>query len=537
MNKYSISLLFTKWEQDTHMFTRLIVFPLFCTCLLLIFSNVTRAENSGSTSFISTFELQHLLKQADTHIQQAQYQQALELLTDAYQASGNLADIKIRNNVINAMANIYYNTGQLDQAYRYYNELLELDRANGDKTALSVTLFNLGHVNASRKQFSKAHHNFKASLKLSRELADDLGIASCLKALGVNAHAQAELSSAQQYLQESYRVFVALHDAVQAARVQRHLGDISHQQQHYSQAIEFYLSALSVLQKNTFSKALMRTHRGLSASYQKVGNVTQALEHHQRYTSLLKQLLEQQNKDVTQRLQVQFETQRFAAENEQLALLNQAQLQELEHRQTTLRMQYILILLALGIISLIIVLWTRTRRHAQTMQALAKKDDLTGLKNRRAIMEFAIKEWHRSSRFNRPYCCFVIDIDHFKNINDTWGHGTGDNVLKRVASAIESTLRVTDSVGRIGGEEFLLISVETTLQQSAALAERIRSQVEQLQHPHQPNSPVTVSIGVAQLENQISLDELISHADEALYQSKNNGRNQVTIYQQSLIKI
>jgi len=516
------------------MFTRLIVLPLFCSCLLLFFSNITRAEDQNFPIFHSTFELQDLIKQADTHIQQAQYQQALELLTKAYQASENLVDPTVRNNVINAMANVYYNTGQLEQAYRYYNELLALDKASGDKNALSVTLFNLGHVNASRKQFSKANQNFESSLKLSRELADDLGIASTLKALGVNAQAQSDLSTAQQYLRESLNVFVALHDPMQAARVQRHLGDIEHEQQHYQKAIEYYLAALSVLQKNPFSKALMRTHRGLSVSYEKQGNLEQALEHHQRYTGLLKQLLEQQNKDATQRLQVQFETQRFAAENEQLALLNHSQQLELEHRQTTLRMQYILILLALGIILLIIILWARSRKHARTMQALATKDDLTGLKNRRAIMDFAMKEWHRSIRFNRPYCCYVIDIDHFKNINDTWGHATGDIVLKCIAATIESTLRVTDSVGRIGGEEFLLVSVETTLEQSTALAERIRTNVEQLQHPHQTNGRITVSIGIAQLVNQISLDELISHADEALYQSKNNGRNQVTIYHQPL---
>jgi diguanylate cyclase (GGDEF)-like protein len=194
-------------------------------------------------------------------------------------------------------------------------------------------------------------------------------------------------------------------------------------------------------------------------------------------------------------------------------------------------MQYLLILLALGIIVLVVILWRRSKRHAHTMQLLATKDELTGLKNRRAIMELAMKEWHRSIRFDRDYCCFAIDIDHFKNINDTWGHGTGDAVLKLISSTLESTLRVTDNIGRIGGEEFLLISIETNIDKAAALAERIRSKVENLKHPHQTDAPVTISIGLAQLEHQTSLDELIAQADEALYQSKNNGRNRVTIYQ------
>ena len=92
-------------------------------------------------------------------------------------------------------------------------------------------------------------------------------------------------------------------------------------------------------------------------------------------------------------------------------------------------------------------------------------------------------------------------------------------------------MRVTDNIGRIGGEEFLLISIETNINQAAALTERIRCKIESLQHPHQADTPVTISIGLAQLEHQVSLDELIAQADEALYQSKNNGRNRVTIYQ------
>jgi diguanylate cyclase (GGDEF)-like protein len=515
------------------MFTRLVVLPLFCVVLLLTFSSTGNAKQATAINNTTNTVLQRLLGRAELHIEQAQYEQALELLSKAYENSDNPEDKAIRNALLNSMANIYYNTGQLEQAYRYYTELVNLDTANKDKKALSVSLFNLGHVNASRKQFSKADKNFRVSLKISRELADDVGIASTLKAIGVNAQAQLKLNKAEEYLRESLHIFVVIHDKVQAARVQRHLGDIAYEQQRYDPAIEHYLAALSVLQKQPFSKALMRTHRGLSATYEKTANLEQALEHHHRYASLQQQLLEQQNKEVTQRLQVQFETQRFAAENEQLALINQQQTRELEHRQTTLRHQYLLLALALAILALTVVFWARSKKHGNAMQLLATRDELTGIQNRRAIMKFASREWHRSIRFDRPYCCFAIDIDHFKGINDTWGHSTGDDVLKLIATSIQSSLRVTDSLGRIGGEEFLLISIETSMVQAEALAERIRTKVEKLQHPHQPGKPITISLGIAQLKKQISLDELISHADAALYESKSNGRNRVTIYHQT----
>jgi diguanylate cyclase (GGDEF)-like protein len=512
------------------MLTRLIVLPLFCVVMLLSFSTTSHAEEIVTANATESTVLQRLIKRADSHIQQTQYEQALELLNKAYENSDSIDDKSVRNDVLNSIANVYYNTGQLEQAYRYYTELVVLDKASKDKTALSISLFNLGHVNASRKQFSKADKNFKASLKISRTLADDVGIASSLKAIGVNAQAQSKLNTAKKYLRESLHLFVAIHDKTQAARVQRHLGDIAFEQHHYDQAIEHYLAALSVLQKQPFSKALMRTHRGLSATYESMANLEQALEHHHRYASLQQQLLEQQNKEVTQRLQVQFETQRFAAENEQLALINQQQEQELKHRQATLKLQYLLIALALVVIVLITALWSRSKKHANAMQLLATRDELTGIQNRRSIMQFAMKEWHRAIRFERPYCCIAIDIDNFKQINDNFGHATGDAVLKQIAESLKSGLRVTDSLGRVGGEEFLLISIESNLLQAHALAERLRSKIEMLQHPHQPNKSITISIGITELNNQVSLEELIAQADEALYQSKNKGRNCVSVY-------
>ena len=137
------------------------------------------------------------------------------------------------------------------------------------------------------------------------------------------------------------------------------------------------------------------------------------------------------------------------------------------------------------------------------MQLLATRDELTGIHNRRSIMLFAMKEWHSAIRFYRSFCSLAIDIDNFKQINDNFGHGTGDAVLKIIAESINSGLRVTDSLRRIGGEEFLLISTETNLLKAHALAERLRSKIEMLQHPYQLDKSVTISIGISVSLNSI----------------------------------
>jgi len=246
---------------------------------------------------------------------------------------------------------------------------------------------------------------------------------------------------------------------------------------------------------------------------------------------LLKQQLEQQNKESTQRLQVQFETQQFSEANKRLELENKGQQQELQHKQELLQMQYLIIGLAIGILILVAVLLWRSRIHARHMQMLATTDELTGLLNRRAILEYGNNEWQRAKRFNRPFCCLLFDIDHFKSVNDTLGHAAGDEVLKTISSTVKNSLRKTDAFGRFGGEEFLLIATETELQQAEVLAERIRQTIENTSYEGITDRHVTVSIGVAPMQNESSLEDLIAHADLALYQAKENGRNKAIIYQ------
>lgn len=497
----------------------------------LAFAEDLAIESSSPAVDPKIVEIDALIKLADDKVYQALYEQALESLTAAYDLSKTLNNEDLSNNVLNSIANVYFNTGQLEQAHRYYTELVAIDEASGNKQSLAVSLFNLGHVNATLKDYAAAEDNFQQSLALSRELSDDSGTAFTLKAMGVNAQAQSDFNLAQSYLEEALRLFATVHDELQIAAVHRHLGDIAQQDNKFELAVSHYETALPVLASDTFNIMLLRTYRGLSTAYEKLHNYEKAYLSQRTYTQLLQQQLEQRNKETTQRLQVQFETQQFSDENKRLELLSQNQQQELQHRQALLQMQYLIIGLAIGIILLVVILWWRSRIHAKHMQMLATIDSLTGLLNRRAIMEYGTHEWQRAKRFNRPLCCLLFDIDHFKNVNDTFGHASGDLVLRRISEEVLTSLRKTDAFGRFGGEEFLLITTETELQQAETLAQRIRHNIESIKFADLNNHSITVSIGIAKLDTQEALDELISHADEALYLAKNRGRNQVVTYQ------
>ena len=167
-------------------------------------------------------------------------------------------------------------------------------------------------------------------------------------------------------------------------------------------------------------------------------------------------------------------------------------------------------------------------------QHQARVDMTTGIFNRRGLSELGCREIDRSIRFERPLGVIFLDIDHFKVVNDTYGHPVGDLVLQELAERLKKNLRSIDILSRYGGEEFVILLPETNTEGALDVAERIRKTVEE--KPFSPNGLslwITVSQGVSILNQENgTLDELIRQADEATYQSKEAGRNLVTLYDQ-----
>ncbi len=164
----------------------------------------------------------------------------------------------------------------------------------------------------------------------------------------------------------------------------------------------------------------------------------------------------------------------------------------------------------------------------QTIRELAIRDELTGMFNRRHLMELLDYEKNRSSRSGSIFCLAMLDIDHFKNVNDIHGHLAGDAVLRAVATTIQTTMRNTDFCGRYGGEEFLLVYTQTNTTGAINSAERLRSRVESMQFPEiGTDFRITVSIGLAEYRPNEDPLKVIARADAALYRAKNSGRNRV----------
>ena len=171
------------------------------------------------------------------------------------------------------------------------------------------------------------------------------------------------------------------------------------------------------------------------------------------------------------------------------------------------------------------------RDNVQASIEMAVVDALTGLNNRRYLETHLPAMAAKSHSRGKPLSMMVLDIDHFKLVNDTYGHDAGDDVLKAFAQRVKRVIRQADLMCRLGGEEFIVAMPDTSLDVAGKIAERIRAAVQLDKFPIENGArsiPVTVSIGLSYTHGEASTDSLFKRADKALYRSKNEGRNRVT---------
>ena len=198
---------------------------------------------------------------------------------------------------------------------------------------------------------------------------------------------------------------------------------------------------------------------------------------------------------------------------------------EFSRKHETWELDEIVVALAVPMPLYISIFAIRRWREATHRLKLANTDSLTDLFNRRKGWRSLLMEVERAKRYNRPLSVIMFDLDHFKSVNDRFGHAGGDLILSEIAKLVQKGLRNTDILARWGGEEFIIISTETTLPNAAIAAERLRTTIEK--HTFSKSIKITASFGLADLEIEESADSLLLRADKMLYMAKTNGRNKV----------
>lgn len=296
-------------------------------------------------------------------------------------------------------------------------------------------------------------------------------------------------------------------------------------------AKHFALAAIDGSIKNEVIESQVTAYRLLYLIEQRQGDLALALGYHEKYMAADKGYL---NEISAKALAYQTVKQQLLAKKSQVDTLNKQnkilQLQQLLDRKASeaSRLYIILLLTVLAFIAF----WTyRIKRSQLRFMKLARRDGLTGIFNRQHFVSSAEQQLQYCRKSSREACLVLIDLDHFKLVNDTHGHAVGDRVLKRAVAACQQHLRSTDIFGRLGGEEFGIVLPECTLEQALSRAEQIRGAIATAASGDDViGGPVSASFGVATVQRSgYDLRKLLIDADDGLYRAKREGRNRVRV--------
>ena len=168
----------------------------------------------------------------------------------------------------------------------------------------------------------------------------------------------------------------------------------------------------------------------------------------------------------------------------------------------------------------------KLQKAKERIKKLSKTDELTGLPNRRHFINYLQKIFSQAQRYSQSLSLVMIDLDKFKNINDTYGHDAGDDVLSTLGNFLDNETRKEDLAARIGGEEFIIVLTQTGVNEAKHYAQRIRKKIAELNIESIPIN-ITASLGISTMKNDNNYEAILKRADEALYKAKNSGRNKV----------
>ena len=454
---------------------------------------------------------------------------ALANLQTSYRICAQLGDEKGRLDALADMANVYADShvAQYDRAIEYYRQLVGEYEKHGQPSDVADTTFNIGSTFESKGDFAAAELHYRRALATFQKLGKAKDVAFTKRALGSALMKQGRAAEALRLLDAAVAFYDGAQDEENAAMVRqfrgmayRRLGRLTEALRELDAARRFYERENNArfLEKNAEEEALV---------YAQLGDWRKAYDASSRHADLEQKLAATRRDEISSRLRVTFDTERKEQENRTLARENALRTTALREAQRSRKLQIaVSILTALLAVAMALLFW-RQVVNTRRMRAMAMTDELTRLPNRRHILVVAEIAFDKAKREGRPAAVIVLDIDHFKRINDTWGHAAGDAVLRNVARTCRTELRPGDQIGRIGGEEFLVVLDSATAQQAREIAERLRLAVERLDlSAIAPDLRVTISLGVW-AASEYDSTAAIATADSMLYRAKEGGRNRV----------
>ena len=395
-----------------------------------------------------------------------------------------------------------------------------------DWEGMATNLIQLGFLHGESGSPDKAQAAFRQAIEVAGKLqnryslnAARLGLAEVQIALGDPKAALASLELARAGFaaeqDHSSDDMLLLLTGQALARQGQHIG-----------AMERYRQALPLIERNGNERYLAMLYKAQAASEEALGWTAPALADYKRYNELQMKLQGKMRLEQGRLLEYEYEIRRREFENRQLRAQAEARQQQLAAGERVRQWQAAA--LALGALLVGILGWLawRQREKSRAMHTLAMQDPLTGAASRIGIEDEAARALAQARDDGKPLSLLMLDLDHFKSVNDRYGHAAGDTVLRAAVEAWEGQLRGRDPLGRVGGEEFVVVCPDTTEEQAGVVAGRLLEATRGLRFPKiDPELRVSVSIGIAQCRRDEGRDSLLDRADAALYRAKQRGRD------------
>jgi diguanylate cyclase (GGDEF)-like protein len=430
---------------------------------------------------------------------------------------------------INGIAILYNRMGDYEQARDIYGRALRSQRKAGMRREQGVTLHNLGRAHENLLEWDEAAAAFEESYAISRDLGYPRGEAYALRGIAAVANAKGDPHRALATLESAATFQRQTPDARLNAQIQLARGIALHQLERLPESVAALEEALAVFREADSLSELRETYAELAAVNVAMGNWKQGYTNLEGARKTAERLFRNQVDQRFATLKIEFDTVAKEKENALLLRENEANQKALEQERRARRLQTAVIALSAILLALLATLavfqWRTTRR----MHALAMTDELTGVPNRRAVLSRLAPLLEQP---NVPACAMlIIDIDHFKSINDQHGHPEGDEALKLVAAQLRTGVREPAFIGRLGGEEFVVVLPQADVDAAQQLAERFREEVSLLDTRRWlADRRITVSIGLTVSKpGGDTPSSMLQRADMALYEAKRAGRNCVRV--------
>jgi diguanylate cyclase (GGDEF)-like protein len=388
--------------------------------------------------------------------------------------------------------------GEYDRALEYYRQGLAADRAAGRTANVSTGLYNIGRTLESKGSLAAALPYYRQSLAMEQQRGDPAEAAYVQQSIGVVLSKMGRHAEALRWLDGALAFFVRTHDADREPRARLSRAVALRGLGRPAEALRELDSAAAYFQRTSNTRFMEKVRDERAQDLAATGDWAGAYRERVAQMALQQAMAEQSKQEQTSRLRVQFDSEKTEAENRALVRENALRGRALADAARIRRLQTAVLLLMLAVAGVLALLVARHVAAERRMRSLAMTDELTRLPNRRHLLSLAHDGLQEARRASQALSVLALDVDHFKRINDTFGHEVGDEVLRRVAQACRAALRLGDSIGRTGGEEFAVVLPGTGLARATEVAERLRVGVEHLQWTDlAPGLTVTVSVGVA----------------------------------------